>query len=96
MPRVLIQAGLKASAMKDVMHQLQNRHPDACAYFELAMRENPNLHTICEEYRACRNAFLHWSQSKEPEAVERARDYHTLIGELEHEILEILNRYSRR
>ena len=54
------------------------------------MAEDPEFRDICEEYDLCVNALQHWTNSKEPDAEIRVKEYRALVRELEEEVVEAL------
>ena len=56
----------------------------------LLMGKDPEFVILCEDYNDCVNALRYWGQSKTPEAETRAKEYRTLIEELEEEITRAL------
>ena len=71
-------------------HHIQERFPDKKHSIELLMVEDSEFLAMCEDYDACVNALRYWSESKEPEARARVREYRVLVQELQKEIAQVL------
>ena len=76
--------------MNDKALHIRERFKDKNHIIDLLMAEDPEFHTLCEDFDACVNAFRYWADSKEPEAEVRVHEYRTLIEELEEEITQAL------
>ena len=74
--------------MNDKARHIRERFPDKDDRIDLLMAEDPEFHSICEDYDACINALGYWAESKEPEAGTRVSEYRTLIRELEEEVTQ--------
>ncbi len=53
---------------------------------------NQSFQSLCEEYAACVTALKYWRESSLPEAPDFRNEFSSLLGELEEEILEQLER----
>ena len=60
------------------------------------MAKDPEFVTLCEDYNDCAYALHYWGRSKAPEAETRAKEYRTLIEELEEEIHQALEAFNPR
>ena len=76
------------SSVFHVLEQFPGRGDEIKRLF----RENPEFHSICEDYRRCAEAMHHWLQSKDREALARTREYAFLRQELMDEICLYLNK----
>ena len=76
--------------MNDKTRYIRERFPDENHTIDLLMAKDPEFVAICEDYDDCIKALRHWEQSQEPEDEARVNEYHSLIQELEEEIVEAL------
>lgn len=60
------------------------------------LAKDAEFRSLCEDYTACVNALCHWTESREPEAQARVAEYRTIIGELEDEIKQVLEKTLTR
>jgi uncharacterized protein YdcH (DUF465 family) len=81
-----------AGTMKEKVHHIRKRFPTMHQHIDRLSKKDPEFLSLCEDYRACVNALRHWTESGEPEAQARVAEYRTIIGELEDEIKQILEK----
>jgi hypothetical protein len=68
------------------------RFPEKKEAVERLFECNESFQSMCEEYEACLAALRYWRESSLPEAPDFRNEFSSLLGELEEEILENLNR----
>ena len=76
--------------MNDKALHIREQFKDKSHIIDLLMAEDPEFHTLCEDFDACVNAFRYWADSKAPEAEARVNEYSTLVRELQEEITQAL------
>ena len=69
---------------------LMKRFPDCKDALLQMYRTSKSFRSICENYQECLEAVRYWSQSEHETAVDRHREYQSLLHELEQDILESL------
>ena len=75
--------------IKKAVH-IRDRFPDKKNAIDLLMAQDPEFHTMCEDYDACVNALRYWTESKEPDAKTMVNEYRALVRELQEEISQAL------
>ena len=65
-----------------------DRFPEKSEIIISLMARNAEFLGMCEDLEACMNALRYWSQSNEPNAENRIREYCDLVRQLEEEILQ--------
>lgn len=73
---------------------IRERYPDKKEGIDRLMVEDPKFRNVCEDYDICVNALRYWTNSKEPEAEIRVKEYRTLVRELEEEVVEALKGFK--
>ncbi|MEA3435224.1 MAG: hypothetical protein U9R43_02085 [Thermodesulfobacteriota bacterium] len=71
------------------------RFPDRKDIVRRLFKESENFKAVCEDYRKCSEALHHWNESASDEAPVRREEYAALLRDLEAEILQSLDEYSR-
>ena len=71
-----------------------NRFPERELEIHRLSARDPAFKTACEDYSDALAAFRHW-QAKGPAGSERAKEYREIVGELEAEILDLLDKSKR-
>jgi hypothetical protein len=69
------------------------RFPDRTDAVKRLFRKSETFQAVCEDYRKCAEALLHWNQSASEEAPARREEYEVLLQDLEAEILQSLNEF---
>ena len=76
--------------MNDKALHIRERFKDQSHIIDLLMAEDPEFHTLCEDFDVCINALRYWANSKAPEAEVRVNEYRTLIRELQEEVAQAI------
>jgi len=71
-------------------HHIRERFPDKKHSIDFLMANDPEFLDLCQDHDACVDALRYWAKSEEPEAANRANEYHTLVRELQEEITQAL------
>ena len=82
--------------MNDKTLYIRKRFPNKKNDIDLLIAEDPEFLTMCEDYDACVRALHFWVKSEAPEATTRAKEYRTLIRELQEEIAQVLEALKSR
>lgn len=77
-------------------HHIRDHFADKKHILDLLMAEDPDFHTMCEDYNTCVNALQYWSKSNDPVAQDRVHEYRALVCELQEEIRQIINSPNRQ
>ena len=77
--------------MENRAHYIQERFPNKKHQINRLIAENSDFLALSEDYHSCVTALRYWANSSAPESETRVIEYHTLIKELEGEILQYLN-----
>ena len=83
-------------AVNDKACHIRERFPEKNRSIDLLIAEDPEFLTMSEDYDACVNALRYWTESKEPEAKTRVREYRVLVRELQEELAQALTRINRK
>lgn len=67
--------------------QVMKRFPEQRENVLHLFNEDKTFQSICEDYKKCGEALLHWNQLDSDEAEKRRTEYRELQGSLESEIL---------
>ena len=80
--------------MNDEIYYILEWLSDKSHMIDLLMEKDPEFVELCEEYNDCVNALRYWNRSTEPVAEDRVKEYSTLIGKLEEEIIQALEAFN--
>ena len=69
------------------------RFPERTEKIKALFKNNESFKTLCEDYRRCAEALLHWNRSASEDAPSRREEYEVLLQDLEAEILQSLNEF---
>ena len=73
-----------------------DRFPDHRETIAQLGKKDKLFRTLCNDYRKCKAALRHWSQSEKDGAEGRREEYEVLLMELEGEILRYLEEFEKR
>lgn len=71
---------------------LLEKFPEAAAMIRQLFQRSPAFKSLCADYRDCLAAWRHWRQAASGEAPALCRSYAELLGELEEEVRQYLER----
>jgi hypothetical protein len=77
-------------------HHIRERFPDKKQSIDRLLAEDPDFVDLCEDYDICVNTLEHWTNSEEPEAEIRVKEYRTIAQKLEEEVDEALTALKPR
>ena len=69
------------------IRELIEAFPEHSEAIERACAESSCFRSICEDFRECSEALIHWNKIISSEAGTRTEEYRELLRELEQEIL---------
>jgi len=79
------------TVIKNAIFSVLERFPERTDRIKQLFSDSKDFQTVCEDYRQCNEALLHWNQSAEEIAPARRQEYQSLLRELEEEIALNLN-----
>ena len=85
-------AGVAVDKEKGGLETVAERFPEKKDALAKLFESNQSFQSLCDEYEACMVALRYWRESSLPDAREFLREFSSLLGDLEEEILEHLNR----
>ena len=70
---------------------IMKRFPDRKDALLHMYRKSDSFKSICDSYQECFEALRYWAESEHETAVDRHREYESLLHDLEQDILQSLN-----
>jgi hypothetical protein len=85
-------AGVMVDKEKGGLEAVAERFPERKEALARLFESNQSFQSLCDEYEACMVALRYWRESSSPDARQLLNEFSSLLGELEEEILDHLNR----
>ena len=79
------------TVIKSSVFNVLEKFPDRSEDIKRLFKESQEFQAMCEDYRQCAEALLHWNQSNDNNAPARRQEYELLLQELADEIRMCFN-----